>query len=199
LIRTELTLKNPNGGQPISGLVYCAATLDFVSEDFVRRFSLSTRKSHTKTLVRLANGQRVPFATVCDITFELARHEFQRTFYILRGIHGVDTVLGLQWLDDEYASLHFGTTRALILMDGTKVVIQIEERRLECLLISSGKIQKLMRTTRRNMGRNADFYVIDISPAAEQPADFHTGEEITPNNMKTSARYSTMTYRSYCN
>jgi hypothetical protein len=37
LIRTELTVKTPDGGHHISGLVDCAATLDFVSEDFVRR------------------------------------------------------------------------------------------------------------------------------------------------------------------
>jgi hypothetical protein len=40
LIRTELTVKTPNGGQLISSLVDCAATLDFVSDDFVRRFAL---------------------------------------------------------------------------------------------------------------------------------------------------------------
>jgi hypothetical protein len=72
LIRTELTVKSPDGGHQISGLVDCVATLDFVSEDFVRRFALQTRKSVTKTLVRLANGERVTSSTVCDITFELA-------------------------------------------------------------------------------------------------------------------------------
>jgi hypothetical protein len=54
LIRSELTVKTPDGGHQISGLVDCAATLDFVSEDFVRRFALQTRKSVTKTHVRLA-------------------------------------------------------------------------------------------------------------------------------------------------
>jgi hypothetical protein len=55
-------------------------SLDFVSKDFVRRFALHTRKSLTKTHVRLANGQRVTSSTVCDVTFELARYEFERTF-----------------------------------------------------------------------------------------------------------------------
>jgi hypothetical protein len=79
LIRTELTVKTLDGGHQITCLVDCAATLDFVSEDFVRRFALQTRKSLTKTHVRLANGQRVTSSTVCDVTFELAGHEFQRT------------------------------------------------------------------------------------------------------------------------
>jgi hypothetical protein len=71
LIRTELTVQTPDGGHQISGLVDCAATLDFVSdEDFVRRFALQTRKSLIKTHVRLANGQRVTSSTVCDVTFE---------------------------------------------------------------------------------------------------------------------------------
>jgi hypothetical protein len=76
LIRIEPTVKSLNGGQLTFGLVDCAATLDFVSEDFVRRFALQIRKRLTKTLLRLANGQRVMSSTVCDITFELARHEF---------------------------------------------------------------------------------------------------------------------------
>ena len=76
LIRTELTVKTPDGGHQIAGLVDCAAMLDFVLEDFVRRFALQTRKYVTKILVRLANGQRVTSSTVCDVTFELARHEF---------------------------------------------------------------------------------------------------------------------------
>jgi hypothetical protein len=64
-------------------------------------------------------------------------------------------------------------------MDGIAVATQIEERRHECRMMSFAKIQKLMRKTRRNRGRNAEFYVIDVSPAAEQPTEFHTGEELT--------------------
>jgi hypothetical protein len=45
LILTELIVKIPNGGQVISGLLDCVVTLDFLSEDFVRRFALQTRKS----------------------------------------------------------------------------------------------------------------------------------------------------------
>jgi hypothetical protein len=55
---------------------------------------------------------------------------------------------------------------------------QIEERRFECLLMSYGKIQKLMRKA-RDRGRNAEIYLIHISPATEQPAGFHTREELT--------------------
>jgi hypothetical protein len=98
-------VKTPNGGHQVSGLVDCAATLDFVSEDFVRRFALETRKSATKTPVRLANGQRVTSTTVFDVTFELARHEFHRTFYVLRDLRAADLIMGLPWLDDEHASL----------------------------------------------------------------------------------------------
>jgi hypothetical protein len=47
LIRTELTVKTLDGGHQITGLVDCVATLDFVFEDFVRRFALQTRKSLT--------------------------------------------------------------------------------------------------------------------------------------------------------
>jgi hypothetical protein len=61
----------------------------------VRRFALHTRRLLTETHVRLANGQRVTSFTIYDITFVLARHEFQRTFYVLRDLRVVDMVLGL--------------------------------------------------------------------------------------------------------
>jgi hypothetical protein len=64
-------------------------------------------------------------------------------------------------------------------MDGTIVETHLEERRSECLMMSSTKVQKLMRKTRRSRGRNAEFYVIELTPAADQPTDFHTSEEPT--------------------
>jgi hypothetical protein len=45
--------------------------------------------------------------------------------------------------------------------------------------MSSYKVQKLMRKTRRSTGRNADFHVINISPQSEATAGFHIGEELT--------------------
>jgi hypothetical protein len=64
----------------------------------------------------------------------------------------------------------------------------IEERRRECLLLSSTKVQKLMPKTRRTRGRHAEFYVIELTSAAEQPTNFHTGEELTAkqrNNFRS--------------
>jgi hypothetical protein len=63
-------------------------------------------------------------------------------------------------------------------MDGTIVETQLEERLHECLLLSSTKVQKLMRKTRRGRGRKAEFYVIELTPTADQPTDFHTEEEL---------------------
>jgi hypothetical protein len=36
-----------------------------------------------------------------------------------------------------------------------------------------------MRKTRRMTGRNAEFYVIELTPCVNQPTEFHTGEELT--------------------
>jgi hypothetical protein len=48
--------------------------------------------------------------------------------------------------------------------------------------MSSTTVQKLVRKTRRRRGRNVEFYVIELTPAADdQPTDFHTGEELTAN------------------
>jgi hypothetical protein len=87
--------------------------------------------------------------------------------------------MGLPWLDDDHASLQFGSPRIFTHMDGTIVETQLEDLRPECLLMSSTKVQKLMRKTRRSRGRNAEFYVIELTPTAEQPTEFHTGEELT--------------------
>jgi hypothetical protein len=113
------------------------------------------------------------------VTFEGARHEFQRTCYVLRDLRAADLVLDLPWLDDEHASLQFDITRVFTVMDGTSVETHLEERRHECLLMLSTKVQKLMRKTRRSRGRNAEFYVIEVTPAADQPTKFHNGEELT--------------------
>jgi hypothetical protein len=64
------------------------------------------------------------------------------------------------------------------------VETQYEDRRLECLIMSSTKVQKLMRKTRRSRGRNAELYVIEHTPAADQPTEFHTGEELTANQRE---------------
>jgi hypothetical protein len=90
----------------------------------------------------------VTSSNIYDVTFELARHEFQRNFYVLRDLRATDFVLDLPWLDDEHASLQFGTTRLFTLMDGTAMETQIEERRHECLPMSSTKVHN-MRKTRR--------------------------------------------------
>jgi hypothetical protein len=174
LIRTELAVKTHDGGQPILGMVDCAATLDLVSEDFVRRFALQTLRSLTIILIRLANGHRVTSSTVCDVTFEPARHISQRRFYVLRDLRAADLVLGLPRLDDEHASLQFRTTGVFTLMDSTAVETQVEERRHGCLLVSSTKVQKLVRKTRRSRGRNADFFAIEVTPTANQPTEFQT-------------------------
>jgi hypothetical protein len=171
-------VKTPNSGLLILGLVDCAATLYFVLEDSVKCFALQTRNSFTKTPIRLAKGQCVTSLTVCGVTITPARHEFQRTFYVLRDLRATNIVLGLPWLDDEQASLQFGTTRAFTLMDGIAVDTQLEERRPECLLMSSYKIQKRMRRTRRRRGRYPEFYVIELTPVAYQMTEFHTGGEL---------------------
>jgi hypothetical protein len=73
-------------------------------------------------------------------------------------------VLGLPWMVDEHTSLDIGATCGFTLMDGTRVDIQTDERNPQCLLISSGKVKKLMRKTHRSKGRNADLYMINVSP-----------------------------------
>jgi hypothetical protein len=41
-----------------------------------------------------------------------------------------------------------------------------------------------MRKTRRSRGRNAEFYVIELTPAADQPTEFHNGEELNADQRE---------------
>jgi hypothetical protein len=62
-------------------------------------------------------------------------------------------------------------------MDGTTVDTRTKERRLQCVLMQFGKIQKLMRKTRRSMGSNAEFYMIHACSGIA--GKLHSKEEIT--------------------
>jgi hypothetical protein len=104
-------------------------------------------KTKAKTPVRLANGRRVTSSTCCEIDFELARYEFKWTLYFLRDLRVAHLKYTLPWLDDEQASLQFGTLLLFTLMDGTTMEIQTEDRRPECLLVSAWIINKLTRKT----------------------------------------------------
>jgi hypothetical protein len=64
--------------------------------------------------------------------------------------------------------------------------------------MSSAKIHKLMRKTRRSEGRNADFYVLDVFPSAKQPteffdelkdANFYTHLDLAPSFWQVRVRY----------
>jgi hypothetical protein len=48
-----------------------------------------------------------------------------------------------------------------------------------------------MRKTRRSKGRNAELYVINVTPTSEQPAEIHTAEELT---AKQSENFRSLLY-----
>jgi hypothetical protein len=53
----------------------------------------------------------------------MAKYDFKQTFKVSHDLRAVDMVLGLLWLDDEHASLQFGTTRVFTTMNGTTMKI----------------------------------------------------------------------------
>jgi hypothetical protein len=164
-----------------------------VLEDFERRFPLPTRKPKVKTPIRHANGQRATSSTISDNFFELARREFQPTFYVLRDLCVVGLVLGLPSLDDEQALFQLGTTQVFTFMDGATIETQTKERRSICLLMSPTKAHKRVRKTRRNRGRQGDLFVMNVTPSTSHPTEFHTGKVLIAEQRETSGRYSTMT------
>jgi hypothetical protein len=116
----------------------------------------------------------------------VARHEFERAFHVLRDLRVEDVVLGLPWVDDEQASLQLGTTRGFTLMDVTTIEVRTKERRPEFLLVSYGWVQMLMRKTSRIRQRNAELYVINVTPPSEE---FNTREEV---NAKQRQHFRTL-------
>jgi hypothetical protein len=56
-----------------------------------------------------------------------------------------------------------------------------------------------MRKTRRNKGRNAEFYVIELTPTADQATEFHIGEELTAYQRKNFLSLLYDDFPSYCN
>jgi hypothetical protein len=68
------------------------------------------------------------------------------------------------------------------------VEVKTHDRRPECLLMSYGKVQKLMRKIDRSKGCNAEFYVINVTPPAEQPTEFHNGQELIVEQCEDSRK-----------
>jgi hypothetical protein len=96
------------------------------------------------------------------ISFRVYQHEFARRFHVLRDFRAADMVLGSPWLNDDQATLTFGTERLIItLMDGNVIKNQVIKRRTKCLLLSSTKVQKLMRKSARAKGRTANKFTVD--------------------------------------
>jgi hypothetical protein len=93
---------------------------------------------------------------------------------VLRKLHVVVLVLSLLWLNDEQVALHVGKARGFTLMDGTPIDTHTHERRHECLLMSFNKVQKIVRKTHRSKRRNADFFVISVTPADTKLCELHT-------------------------
>jgi hypothetical protein len=133
-----------------------------VCEDSVTRIGLQTRITSTKTHVRLANGQQVNLAKVCDVSFTLAQHEFLRTFHVILDLRSADIVLGLPWFDDEQARLEFGNERSFTLINGAEDVNQVMDRRFECLLISSIKANQLMRKSTKSKEWTAKVFTLHL-------------------------------------
>jgi hypothetical protein len=63
----------------------------------------------------------VTSSVVCEISFELAPHELEMAFHVLRDLRAVGLAPGLPLPNDEQALLNFGTTRGFTLTNGTSV------------------------------------------------------------------------------
>jgi hypothetical protein len=89
-------------------------------------------------------------------------------------------VLGLQWLDDDQATLKLGTEHIFTLVDGTIVETQVMVRRPEHMLMTSTKAHKLMRKSARAKGRTADFSTIHLKVVDQRlSSECHLGDKLS--------------------
>jgi hypothetical protein len=69
-------------------------------------------------------------------------------------------------------------------MDGTSLKVHTKERRLKCLLMPFGKVQKFIHKMRKSGERNAELYVFNVTLDAEEPAKLHLEEELITANER---------------
>ena len=158
----------------VSALIDSAATLNFVSKEFVDAHGLQKNcKQVPKMTVRVANSQRI--STTKIITPEKLiinnKNYSNIQFRVLPHLKCADVILGLPALKD--MDMTINVKKKTVNLGGVEVPCTQEDRRVTCFLLDGDKLAKLVAKANRSKKQTSDFFAISLQ-LAEQIASVKT-------------------------
>lgn len=136
-----ITFPTEVNGVPLTVLVDCGASRDFIGSHVISKCSLPV-ESATRVRVRLANGTVSTTALQCPLQFSLQSYTTSRIFTVTE-LQGYDIILGKPWLTQENPGVNWKTHEIKIgdlLLQGLLV-----DRRPSLQVINSIDMTKTLR------------------------------------------------------
>ena len=152
-------------GCDTDALVDNAATLNFVSGDFVDRHNLKWRTA-PKVAVRVANAQRIA-STRIVVPENLVINGVNYSgiqFRVLSNLKAADVILGLPAQRSINMTICPGSDSVKI--DDVDVPCVKQDRHVDCFLLDCKGIEKLLRKQTRK--QTADFFLVDIKKVVDE-------------------------------
>ena len=155
----------------MDALLDTAATMSFVSENFVKTHSLTSRRAE-KLAVRVANGSRINSTRVVHLdAVRIGQKLYDNlSFRVLPHLKAADLVLGLPTLKQLGIMIH--PAECSVTIKEEKIPCHLEERRVECSLITPAKLNSILAKQQRCKSKQiAEFFLATLT-------DTNTGDEI---------------------
>ena len=152
-------------GCDTDALVDNAATLNFVSGEFVDRHNLKW-KTAPKVAVRVANAQRIA-STRIVVPENLVINGVNYSgiqFRVLSNLKAADVILGLPAQRSINMTICPGSDSVKI--DDVDVPCVKQDRHVDCFLLDCKGIEKLLRKQTRK--QTADFFLVDIKKVVDE-------------------------------
>ena len=129
----------------MDALLDTAATMSFVSEHFVKTHSLTSEK----LVVRMANGSRITSTRVVHLdAVRIGQKLYDNlSFRVLPHLKAADLVLGLPTLKQLGIMIH--PAECSVTIKEEKIPCHLEERRVECSLITPAKLNSILAKQQR--------------------------------------------------
>ena len=180
-------------GLETEALIDNAATLNFVSGDFVTKNGIKWR-SAGKIGVRVANAQRISSTRVVkpDNLIINGKDYSGVSFRVLSMLKAADVILGLP--AQKHMEMTINPSKNAVFIAGEEVSCVQEPRRVACNLIDDNALAKLVKKATRAKTPIADFFVVEIKEAVEEAAiksDF--GPEFDEKLQKLVDEYQDVT------
>ena len=161
-------------GVHVDALVDNAATLNFISKEFVEKNDMLKHcKAAPKVAVRVANSQRLSSSKIlipeilkindidyCGIQFRVLPH-----------LKAADVILGLP--AQKAMDMIIRPKNGTISIAGIEVSCSTQDRRVSCLLIDGDKLNKVIQKESRSKIPISEFFVVSMQ-LAEQIAKIET-------------------------